>query len=302
MAGWLAVLVDNRELVRIARLRHGAGGALNLTTMLAGQDQAVVHVYVRSPKVRERIHTFHLRDLTSRPERPRIVVSAHVRDDVTVALRVNGELREERRIAIPDDALRPAVAGWLVLALLILLLAAGTIWWVSRGRDQTAPGFTAAMRDRIVTVLTPTAALPDVSGSPGDAVRAFDQPTQADAEVQADAEAEADAITRRWTIYFEPDSAVITDDARRRVDELAAEIAGSHTPRTIEITGHTALFGSEASRIDLSVRRADAIAQVLSAVIDDGELTVVGAGGTDPVTFDPDRQPENRRVEIRALP
>ncbi len=292
MAGWLAVLVDNKELVRIARLRHGAGGALNLTTMLAGQDQAVVNVYVRASKVRERIHTFHLRDLTSRPERPRIVVSAHVREDVTVALRVNGELREECRIAIPDDALRPAIAGWIVLALLVLLLAAGTIWRVSRDPNQAAPGFTVAARDRIGAVLTPIATLPDVSGSPDDAARAADQPAQA----------EADAITRRWTIYFEPDSAVITDDARRRIDELAAEIAGSQTPRTIEVTGHTALFGSEASRIDLSVRRADAIAQLLGAVIDDGVLMVAGAGGTDPVTFDPDRQPENRRVEIRALP
>ena len=146
MARWLAVLVDNKELVPFLRLEHGQSSVLDLTTMIPNQDRVFVEVYLVKGSRRALVHTFHADDVLRGRERPDIVVSGHVHDETRIALRIDGELIEDIAVDLPDDlpATNDGVRGFWIAALVIFLLAitAGGIWWwvdVRGSADPMAP-------------------------------------------------------------------------------------------------------------------------------------------------------------------
>ncbi len=103
----------------------------------------------------------------------------------------------------------------------------------------------------------------------------------------------------RYTVYFSPNSAVLTPAAQEELRRVQRALEREPVDR-LRIVGHTALAGTEAGRIELSWDRARAVQAFLSegglAVVDQAQI--LGRGGEDPVVRDLERQQRNRRVEI----
>lgn len=285
MAGWIAVLADNDRLVRIAPLRQGESGVVNLTTMLPSQERAYVEVYFARGRMREPAQTFYAENLRPGDPQPQIVVSAHVRGEVTVTLRVDGELVATNSIPIPAAMRIGRRRPVLLLALLFFIAAALAVgaWWVARGE-----GWPAAHDGRPSTPVRSPAAreLPGV------------QETRDTAE----------ALDVRATVHFLPESAELLPEAVEEItaiaDRIAAWVDGSGRAESlrIDVEGHTAEYGSEVSRMALSAARAEAVARHLRAELEAAELDIpvrtAGYGAARPVTQSRADEWRNRRARI----
>ena len=110
-------------------------------------------------------------------------------------------------------------------------------------------------------------------------------------------------VTISSDVLFEFDSAELTSNAERVVDELAQRIAETKGP--VSVVGHTDSIGADAYNQDLSERRASAVADALRAVIgSDRPLTVAGRGETQPVAPNEkngDDNPAGRALNRRVV-
>jgi outer membrane protein OmpA-like peptidoglycan-associated protein len=114
------------------------------------------------------------------------------------------------------------------------------------------------------------------------------------------AAAPAGAGPRAFTVFFEFDKAAISADADRVLVQ-AAESAKSGMFTRIRATGHTDTVGSARYNMALSIRRANAVRDVLVREgIPATQIVVVGRGEAQLLVPTPDRinEPRNRRVEI----
>ena len=105
-------------------------------------------------------------------------------------------------------------------------------------------------------------------------------------------------------IQFAPDSDELLPSERRKLDSIS-EILLRYPERDILVSGHTALAGTEAGRLQLSQRRAEVVGQYLldlGARTPDQILTR-GFGATRPVADNdtPEGRRRNRRVEITIM-
>jgi len=100
------------------------------------------------------------------------------------------------------------------------------------------------------------------------------------------------------SILFEPESSIVSDDQRYRLEELGRNLR-LYSERDILITGHTADYGTIEGRKVLSRDRAAAVADILypDGRTGQGQLFLRGAGNSEPLGSDK----ENRRVEILIL-
>ncbi len=288
MAGSIAVLVDNREFVRFCPLREGESGLINLTTMLPDQDRAYIEVYFVNGNLREHIHTFHASEIRTGDRKPQIVVSARVRGSATVTLRVDGELVATEAFSIPAAMRRGRPGPWIAAAGVIVLLAllGWGIWWITWGSGPVgSSGAASAARDEAVAA--PEAEPQDDPAPP----------------------AEPPPLPDDRTLYFTPESADLIPETRAKLDATATAIAewattgGDPARLTVTAIGHTALYDTEASRLELSRERARATAARLEARLEELGIRGVrietsGRGGRDPVTREIETQWLNRRVEI----
>jgi outer membrane protein OmpA-like peptidoglycan-associated protein len=103
-------------------------------------------------------------------------------------------------------------------------------------------------------------------------------------------------------VLFAFDSAELSPDARRRVQQLGTEVAGRAAPGQVSIVGHTDAEASDAYNDDLSRRRAQAVADVLSPILAPAGVTLVveGRGEREPVADNatPEGRQLNRRVSV----
>lgn len=101
------------------------------------------------------------------------------------------------------------------------------------------------------------------------------------------------------TVYFGPDSIQLTPQGRRTLDALVTDLATSEVV-SIQIEGHTALYGNEAGREMISQGRIDAVARYLRPIdlFDADEATYRIVGALEPVTRETAQQQLNRRSEI----
>jgi len=103
-------------------------------------------------------------------------------------------------------------------------------------------------------------------------------------------------------VLFAFDSAELSPDARRRVQQLGTEVAGRAAPGQVSIVGHTDAEASDAYNDDLSRRRAQAVADVLSPMLAPAGVTLVveGRGEREPVADNatPEGRQLNRRVSV----
>jgi outer membrane protein OmpA-like peptidoglycan-associated protein len=105
-------------------------------------------------------------------------------------------------------------------------------------------------------------------------------------------------------IQFEADSAVLRPPEREKIDKIAG-ILQRYPDRDILVGGHTALAGSAAGRLKLSLERAGAVANYLieKEVRSPDRIVVRGYGAENPLTDNNSEagRRKNRRVEITIL-
>lgn len=138
------------------------------------------------------------------------------------------------------------------------------------------------------------------SQNPQMAAQGFQSAPPQMAAVQPQAAQAAAGGPRAFTIFFEFDKALISADADRVIAQ-AAETAKAGVFTRIRATGHTDTVGTARYNMALSIRRANAVRDVLVREgIPATQIVVVGRGETQLLVPTPDsiNEPRNRRVEI----
>jgi outer membrane protein OmpA-like peptidoglycan-associated protein len=107
-------------------------------------------------------------------------------------------------------------------------------------------------------------------------------------------------LNLRSELLFETDSAVLSEDAIARVSRIG-DILVKYPEDRIRIEGHTDSRGTAAYNEELSLRRAEAVARVLSSRgVAPGQILVLGIGEEQPVASNdtPEGRSANRRVQL----
>jgi outer membrane protein OmpA-like peptidoglycan-associated protein len=105
---------------------------------------------------------------------------------------------------------------------------------------------------------------------------------------------------KAFNLYFQFDSDELTDAARALLPEILRSVKERPVPDVIAI-GHTDTTGSRESNVQLGLRRATKVRELLIAIgLDAGLITVTSMGEAEPLVQTPDdtREPRNRRVEV----
>lgn len=103
-----------------------------------------------------------------------------------------------------------------------------------------------------------------------------------------------------FSLYFETDSARLSAEAGKVIDEIVAEVQRRGS-RDISINGHTDRTGDDKTNMELSLRRANSVkAALMERGIGGDWLTIEYYGESKPVvpTADNVSEPRNRRVEV----
>jgi outer membrane protein OmpA-like peptidoglycan-associated protein len=119
-----------------------------------------------------------------------------------------------------------------------------------------------------------------------------------DAEVRR--EGEGIVINFKEKVLFGFDQSVLNTNARQSLDKLT-NILLKYPDTNIEIIGHTDDKGSENYNLDLSERRASAVAAYLKGKnVNTGRLSTRGMGESDPLVANDTEEgrSQNRRVEF----
>ncbi|MCL2705176.1 MAG: OmpA family protein [Spirochaetaceae bacterium] len=104
-------------------------------------------------------------------------------------------------------------------------------------------------------------------------------------------------------IHFVPDKADLLPGEEKKV-EIISSILKKIPDRTFLVTGHTADIGTQESQIELSVKRAEKIAELLKrSGISGDRIIFTGKGGSEPAADNStdEGRAKNRRVEIIIL-
>jgi len=105
-------------------------------------------------------------------------------------------------------------------------------------------------------------------------------------------------------VLFESGKADLQPGARDKLRNIAG-VLNRYPQTNIEIVGHTDSRGSEESNLDLSNRRAQAVADELAdAGVNRSRMSMRGEGESRPVATNdtPEGRQQNRRVEINIVP
>lgn len=99
-------------------------------------------------------------------------------------------------------------------------------------------------------------------------------------------------------IYFEPDSAEVTKDGRAVLQAAAGQTKGCKVA-SVSVLGLADAAGAPAANLELSKRRADAVARALAATgLPAAEFDTAGAGQAGAVTASGDTRPLRRRADV----
>ncbi len=120
--------------------------------------------------------------------------------------------------------------------------------------------------------------------------------------LQARLQTRLNDLLARNQIEFDSNQATLTTRGRTALDRLIPAL--TQAPHTsIEIGGHTDSFGAPDYNKDLSLHRAEAVRDYLTAHGVTHELTAVGYGASKPLATGVSRAAlqRNRRIELRVL-
>jgi len=127
--------------------------------------------------------------------------------------------------------------------------------------------------------------------------------TVTDALRVSGAQAMLDAVLANRIIEFQSNSALLTDAAKRILDDMAVPLAQTHGERLL-LVGHTDEVGTHAANMALSQVRAAAVKQYLIGKgIDGGRMDTIGRGPDEPVADNAtvEGRSRNRRIQFRVL-
>jgi len=103
-----------------------------------------------------------------------------------------------------------------------------------------------------------------------------------------------------FLLYFAEGSDTFSDEAKRTVEQIFAEIAKRPAPE-VAVVGHTDRVGTDQSNDALSLRRAEFVRrELIGRGIAADNISASGRGEREPIvpTADGVTEPKNRRVEI----
>lgn len=104
-----------------------------------------------------------------------------------------------------------------------------------------------------------------------------------------------------YGLYFDTDKAQVKPESKAQLDEMAKLLTANPNLK-VYIVGHTDNQGQFAHNVDLSQKRADAVAQTLATTyrIAPGRLVAKGVASLSPVASNGDEagRTQNRRVEL----
>ena len=304
MERFLGVKVERvaRQYTTILPIGRETHGQCRLTTLSPEQDVAEIDLFLLkqlSPGAEmeevRRLHHFTVRH-TRKPDgtRPllRLVAEKHGLRKYTVQLFRDSRLVESTVVKVP---LRPN-PGVVVAVLVALLLILAVVLFTCR--PQAAPAGNASR----------AAEPPQAPSAPAATVPAAPTPTvppQAAPVVSPQTApppvAAPEPITRNFTVYFYPDSSRFTEGSQPVLQELATLLLDNQNRiGAVIVEGHTALFGSEAGREQISSGRIQAVLTYAEnagwSPKEPPIRRVLGASA--PVTRSQDDQHLNRRAEI----
>lgn len=107
-------------------------------------------------------------------------------------------------------------------------------------------------------------------------------------------------VTFESGILFDVNKATLKEESKRELERLAA-ILNKYEDTNILLEGHTDSTGPEDYNMDLSIRRAQAVANYLASLgVNPTRFTVMGYGETQPIASNDTEEGRrlNRRVEI----
>jgi outer membrane protein OmpA-like peptidoglycan-associated protein len=112
------------------------------------------------------------------------------------------------------------------------------------------------------------------------------------------------AVTFKGDVTFDTNSTVLKPGLYTEIDRVASVLT-RYPDTLIRVEGHTDSVGSESFNMDLSVRRANAVRDLLAQRgVFPGRIEALGFGESMPVaTNDTETgRQRNRRVEIKVAP
>ncbi len=326
MATTIQVEIEHRRYVDLCVARRGEQGRLNITTIEPGQPRALIKLFAAKGDTRTPLQTIDVRDLPGDPERhtPMQLTSAVVSEGrLRVRLYVEGALFLEQFVPVGRFLGLPKA---LLIGLLILLILgfAGAIAGFFLTSDAAEPRDAVPREATEIEQPDPMADDPSDDPAADDAAPEDPAPDDAAPEDPApdDGFVERESVTEEpaaepivddpdpeetdiepetYVVRFNPESARLRPDTVERLDEIAQQINEHTLP--LRIDGHTAIAGTPRGRRELSERRAGRVRDYLvDAGVSADRITELRAlGATEPLTQDPDRQDDNRRVEIIEL-
>lgn len=113
----------------------------------------------------------------------------------------------------------------------------------------------------------------------------------------------AEKVTLAADVLFDFDKAVLKNEGKTKLDDLAGKVKGINLEVVIAI-GHTDSIGSDAYNQKLSVRRAESVkAYLVSKGVEPNRVYTEGKGEKQPVASNKtkDGRQKNRRVEIEVI-
>jgi len=108
------------------------------------------------------------------------------------------------------------------------------------------------------------------------------------------------AAPQRFVLYFQFDSDELTEEGRNLVPEILRTVGGRVVPE-VDVVGHTDTTGTPQGNVQLGLKRAAVVRELLlRAGLDSSLIDVRSHGEADPLvrTADNVYEPRNRRVEV----
>lgn len=338
MSAFLTVEVEHSHYTRIFDLDQANSIMLSLTTLVDYQKKAEIKIYLVDDQRKDLVYTYLVDPLPrAKAGEPQILLKADFNGKYSLVLdfSLDGRQLGREKISLRRYLKRKAeLSSWLLLIPAVLLIAGAvlllprtcaegqeTTTTVTRretGRTETSqeePSSTAAEQTRAEGAgvqeteapgsesATPEPAALSESESVQDSGSAAQAGAPAEpASSAAGTEAEVPFRLSR-TIYFDPDSTILTRRAQSELQEIA-RILEERDDVQVEIIGHCALYGTEEGRAEISRLRAVNTEEYLRSQgwTPDSAPAVSGSGAREPVTRVKDEQYRNRRVEIITVP
>lgn len=319
------VEIENTRYVPFVAAKRNAAGSVTVTPMLPDQTRALVRIAaVRQSRVSP-LHVFDVRDLPVRTSRPVAMnLTGKVLGFTRLRLRLHadGTPAGEATVPVTRYVLAPILIRALLVLLLLSALAGSAYWYIAAsGRaparvgqtppvvqappDEPPPSVEPAAPVEQAAPVEPTTPVPQAP--PADEVPLSEEappPTHTDPADEPPPEADPGipvTETTTWTIYFNPESAELTPAGRSVVSEAVEVLLQTDT--IVDIEGHTAQAGTADGRAQLSLRRAEVVAEALTSegLSPQRIGEVQGFSARYTVSSTVDEQHLDRRTEIIEL-